>query len=442
MSWPIAFAIGAAAVSAAAIPMALLLMRSRELRREREMRQNGEAALRDLGEKYHSLDREYAEFRGREAERSAANGEKIALLGKMRDELEASFGVAAAKASAEAVNHLREGNRESGNLERERLEATLKPMRECVERLGGQLQRSDRNWNESMARFGEQMGHMLSSNRELDRETKRLGNALRHSHVRGRWGELQLRRLVEMAGLREHVDFEEQVAVAADGNALRADMVVHLPGGRSVVVDAKAVIEAYGAAEEEQDPEKRRELRKQHGQNVFLRVQELGRKNYWKFFPSAFDCVVLFLPGDHLYAAAVDARPDLFDEAIERHVLLASPMTLLALLKTAANGWAQEATAKEAAAIVSLAKTLLERTQIVWEKLSDVGRHLRRSVDAYNGTLSSIESRLRPTLQNFSRMKSIGDDEPRPPEAIEIFPRPVQLENGNGGESVAVDSAP
>jgi DNA recombination protein RmuC len=285
------------------------------------------------------------------------------------------------------------------------------------------VQQNGRQWNESMARFEEQIRQMLASNRELDSETKRLSRTLRQSHLRGRWGELHLRRLVEMAGMREHVDFDEQVAVAVDNSTLRADMIIHLPDGRNVIVDSKAVMEAHAAAEEADSNERRMELRRQHGQNVFARIQELGRKNYWKFFSSTFDYVVLFLPGDNIYAAALEARPELFDEAVERHVLLASPMTLLALLKTIAHGWAQSATAKEADAIVDLAKTLLERTQVVWEKLSDTGRHLRRTVDSYNGTIASIESRLRPTLQNFSKMKSLRAEEPPQLDQLENFPR-------------------
>ncbi|MDR2663962.1 MAG: DNA recombination protein RmuC [Puniceicoccales bacterium] len=420
----------AGAVALCTVGMLWLRLRQRtaELVQERKRREEAERSFREFSEKYHDLDRSHAEFCGREEERRRANEEKLALLANVREELTATFGGAALKASEEALEKLRQGNREDGERERERLEGILKPMRECVEQLDGRVQRNDRQWNESMARFEEQIRQLLHSSRELDQETKKLSNALHRPHLRGRWGELHLRRLVEMAGLREHVDFEEQVAVAADGNALRADMIIHLPDGRNVVVDAKAVLEAFVAAEGAESRERREELLKQHGQNVFLRIQELGRKDYWKFFGATFEYVVLFLPGDHLYAAAVEVRPDLFDEALERHVLLASPMTFLALLKTIACSWSQEATAKEAAAVVELGKTLMERMQIVLEKFSDAGRHLRRTVEAYNGTVASIESRLRPTLQSFSRMRSIRAAEPPPPDLLEVQPRMPTLE--------------
>ena len=429
MDWrlsSIAFALAlCAAIGVAAVALALFFARSRDLLNERNCNKELELAMGELVEKFHKLDRDYAEFRGREEERRQLSDEKIALLAKMREELEASFGSAATKAAEEALNKLQESNKESGTIERERLENVLKPMRECVDRLEGRVQQNGLRWGESMARFEEQIRQMLLSNKELDLETKRLNRTLRQSHLRGRWGELQLRRLVEMAGMQEHVDFDEQVAIAADSGSLRADMVVHLPDGRNVVVDAKAVLEAYAAAEEADSSERRMELRKQHGQNVFTRIQELGRKNYWKFFSATFDYVVLFLPGDHIYAAAVEARPELFDEALERHVLLASPMTLLALLKTIGHGWSQSATAAEAASIVSLAKTLMERTQLVWNKLSDTGRHLRLTVEAYNGTVASVESRLRPTLQNFSQMRSLNVKEPQQLEQLETFPRAI-----------------
>jgi DNA recombination protein RmuC len=400
-----------------------LRRRTVELLRERKLREEVARSLCELSGKYHSLDRTYAEFCGREEERRRANEEKMALLAKVREDLATTFGGAALKASEEALERLREGNRQDGERERERLEGVLRPMRECVERLDGKVQRNDRQWNESMARFEEQIRQLLQTNRELDQETKKLTNALHRPQLRGRWGELHLRRLVEMAGLREHVDFDEQVAVAADRNTLRADMIIHLPDGRDVIVDAKAVLEAFAAAEEADSRERREELLKQHGQNVFLRIQELGRKDYWKFFGPAFEYVVLFLPGDHLYAAAVEARPTLFDEAIKRHVLLASPMTFLALLKTIACSWSQAAMAREAATIVELGKTLMERMQVVLEKFSDAGRHLRRTVEAYNGTVASIESRLRPTLQNFSRLQSLHAAEPSAPEPLEAQPR-------------------
>jgi DNA recombination protein RmuC len=337
--------------------------------------------------------------------------------------MEKSFKFAAAEAAESAMKHLRQSSREDGEKERLRIENIIKPMRECVERLDTRVQQTDRRRTESGARFEEQMRNLFTSHRELDREAKRLNAALRQSHVRGRWGELQLRRLVEMAGMQEHVDFEEQVAVSVDQATLRADMLINLPDGRKVIIDSKAVLEAHLAVAEAESPEERETLLRQHAQNVFNRVQELGRKGYWKFFQNTFEYMVLFLPGDHLYAAAIEARPELFDEALERHVLLASPMTLLALLKTIACGWAQAATAKEATSIVELGKTLLDRIEVVFEKISDTGKHLRRTVESYNGTLASIESRLRPTLHAFAHMRSL---QPRKLQILNAIEGPVR----------------
>jgi DNA recombination protein RmuC len=254
----------------------------------------------------------------------------------------------------------------------------------------------------------------------LDREAKRLNLALRQSHIRGRWGELQLRRLVEMAGLQAHVDYDEQVTISpagSNGMPLRADMVIHLPGGQHVVVDAKAVIDAYMQAMECELPSEREVLLKRHAQNVSDRIVELGRKNYGKCSESTFDYVVLFLPGDHLFAAAIQQRPNLFDEALTHHILLASPMNLLALLKTIACTWAQAATTREAEKIVALGKTLLERMEVIFKRLGETGLRLRQAVDSYNGTVTAVDARLLPTLRQFSKMQSLGlaNDVPQQP---------------------------
>ncbi|MDR3316735.1 MAG: DNA recombination protein RmuC [Puniceicoccales bacterium] len=394
-----------------------------DLNKSREDEQRLTAIVDGEREKFHALDCEFVGFRAREAERLRALEEKLSFVGNARAEMEKSFKVAAAEISEKALLQLQRESREEGERERLQLEGVLKPVRECVERLDARVNLTDRQRMESTTRFEEQMRQLFQSNQELDREAKRLNAALRLSHVRGRWGELQLRRLVEMAGLQEHVDFEEQVAVSVDQATLRADMVVHLPDGRNVIIDAKAVLEVHLAVAEAETPEQREALLKQHAQNVFNRVQELGRKGYWKFFESTFEYMILFLPGDHLYAAAINARPELFDEAIERHVLLASPMTLLAFLKTIACGWAQAATAKEATAIVELGKTLLERMETVFGKISDTGRHLRRTLDAYNSTVASIESRLRPTLHAFTRMRSLPQ---KPMPVLEAIEEPIR----------------
>ncbi|MDR3117302.1 MAG: DNA recombination protein RmuC [Puniceicoccales bacterium] len=391
--------------------------RCAQLQREREAL---EAVAEQLRGELRTLDRDFAAFRGREEQRRQDLEEKLQFLERARVELDSAFRAAAAEVAEKAIGQLGERSREQSKQALEGVENALKPLREGVERLDARVLQVDRRRAEESGRLEENLRQLFTAQRELDRETRRLNQALRQSHVRGRWGELQLRRIVELAGLQDHVDFEEQVAVAVDNATLRADLVVHLPHGRRIIVDAKAVMEAHVAAGESATEQEREEWLRQHGQNVFNRVQELGKKNYWKYFDAAFDHVVLFLPGDHLYAAALAARPTLFDEALERHVLLASPMTLLALLKTVAHGWAQEAAAREAAEIVTLGKTFLERVRILFEKLSLLGGQLRKTVETYNGAVASAEGRLRPTLQSFGQLRSLQGQETAPElEALE-----------------------
>jgi DNA recombination protein RmuC len=388
------------------------------LRRENEALQEN---LREQREAKIAIDQEFIAYRTRETERQIFYEEKLKFIESARVELENSFKVVAAEISEKALEKLRSNGKEDMAKEKESIAAVINPIRETIARLDQRIIFSDRKHGEDAAKFNENLRQIFQLQQSLDQATKKLNAALRHSNTKGKWGELQLRRLVEMAGLQSHVDFDEQVAISPDGGAmpLRADMVIHLPHGRHLIVDAKAVLDAYMQASESDSSGEKEALLRQHAQNVYNRIQELGRKNYWKFLPSAFDHVVLFLPGDHLYAAAVQYRPDLLSEALDHRILLSSPMSLLVLLKTIACNWAQSSTTREAEEIVALGKTLLERIEVLFRKMSDLGVHLRQTLDSYNGTVASIDSRLWPTLRRFSLLQSIGENFGKIPQSID-----------------------
>jgi DNA recombination protein RmuC len=402
-----------------------------------------EEALHSSEGERHRLERDFAEFRARGEERRRATEEKLGLLGRAEEEMGKNLRLAAVEAAEGALKQLEERQRSLSEAERRKIGDMLEPMRETMRSLDERVQRAEGQRREFQGRFEENLRQLFSLQQALDGETRGLRAALSQSHFRGRWGEVQLRRLVELAGMQAHVDFEEQVAVSAEGATLRADMLIHLPGGRKIVVDAKAVMEAH--VEAVGNAEERNGLLRRHGQYVFERVQELGRKNYWKFFDPTFDYVVLFLPGENLYADALGARPELFEEALSRHVLLASPMTLLALLKTIAHGWAQAAVEREAQQIVELGKELQERLRVVFEKIADIGRHLGRTLDAYNGTVASLERRLRPTLGKFEQLHSLRSPPLPPCEGLEGAVSALSCgpaASGTAGEKPApVDSA-
>ncbi|MDR2029965.1 MAG: DNA recombination protein RmuC [Puniceicoccales bacterium] len=409
------------------LTMKLQRLGEAERRWLREEKETLEATVERLREELRVLDREFAVSRADEEQRRKGLEEKLTFLDRAKIEMEQAFRLAAGEIAEKAVSQLGERGKEQSQLALERVAMALKPLQEGMERLDARALQVDRRRVEEVGRMEENLRQLFSAQKEWNLETQRLNQALRQSHVRGRWGELQLRRLVELAGMQDHVDFDEQVAVAVDNARLRADMVIHLPHGRRIIVDSKVVLEAHMAAGESATEQEREAWLRRHGQNVLERVQELGKKDYWKYFDAALDHVVLFLPGEHLYAAALEARPTLFEEALERRVLLASPMTLVALLKTIAHGWGQAAVAREAAEIVELGKTLLERVRIFFEKMSQLGVQLQRTVDIYNGAVASAESRLRPTLRSFSQLQSLGAQENAPElERLESSTRPVE----------------
>jgi len=264
----------------------------------------------------------------------------------------------------------------------------------------------------------------------LARETSALSNALRAPQVRGRWGETTLRRVVELAGLVKHCDFTEQETLDSESGRLRPDMVVHLPGGRSIAVDAKVPLAAFLDAAAAADDAKRREALKRHAQQVAEHINKLAAKAYWSQLQPSPELVVLFLPGDHFLGAALEVNPALFDDAIARQVLLATPATLISVLKGVSYDWRQHQLAESAEQIRRLAAELYERVLAVQEHYADAGRHLERAVQAYNRSVGSWDNRLLPSLRRIRELGAATGADPSGLEQIDSGTRdPKQLES-------------
>jgi DNA recombination protein RmuC len=257
----------------------------------------------------------------------------------------------------------------------------------------------------------EQIAGLLRAQDNLHRETAQLSGALRSPSARGRWGELQLRRIVELAGMLSHCDFYEQSGTRdGEGRQLRPDMVVRLPGQRSIVIDAKVPLQAYLEASESDDEQRRRELMKTHAMHLRRQVTALSQKSYWDQLEGSPDFVLLFLPGESFYSSALQADPSLIELGLENRVLIATPTTLIALLRTTAYAWRQEDVALYAEEIGRLGRELYQRLADLSGHAVDLGKTLNGSVEAYNRMLGTLESRVLVTARRFHEMKA---DDPK-----------------------------
>jgi DNA recombination protein RmuC len=299
----------------------------------------------------------------------------------------------------------------------------VQPLADSLGRLETQVRELERARAKAYGSLGEQV-------QTLARETATLSTALRSPHIRGRWGEVTLRRVAELAGMVPNCDFQEQETWEGDGVRIRPDMIVRLPGGRSIVVDAKVPLSAYLDAVSAPDETSRKAALQRHGQQVSEHVRQLASKQYWNQFQPAPELVVLFLPGDHFFSAALESRPDLIEEALARKVVIATPVTLISVLKGIAYGWNQEQLAENAEEIRRVASEMYERVQLVEEHYSDTGRLLEKTVEAYNRSVGSWDSRLVPALRKMRELGVASGEEPEAPEQIDLLARRPRAVSG------------
>jgi DNA recombination protein RmuC len=296
--------------------------------------------------------------------------------------------------------------------------ALVDPLRSALERTEAQVQTLERERREAFTALRTQIETLAGSQAQLQRETRNLVTALRRPEVRGRWGELTLRRLVELAGLSEHCDFTEQLQLVGGEGALRPDLVVHLPDARDLVIDAKTPLEAFLAALDAATDEERTQALRRHAQQVETRVRELASKNYWAQFERSPEFAVLFLPGDQFLSAALAERPELLETALGQRVIIATPSTLIALLKAVAYGWRQSAVAHNAAQIRDLGQELYRRLSTFNGHLGRMGQRLSSAVEAYNAAVGSLERQVLPQARRFADLGVTADAPLAPLEPI------------------------
>ncbi|MBF9688947.1 DNA recombination protein RmuC [Bifidobacterium dentium] len=326
------------------------------------------------------------------------------------------------KAAAEAERRQTESERQLR--EQSKVLSALAPVQKNLDALQEKVSQIEEGRKREMGALGEQLKGLGEQQARLDRETSSLSAALRNNKVRGAWGEAQLRNIVESAGLLEHVDFDTQVVVTdADGHTQRPDMVIHMPGGKTIPIDAKAPYADYQRACEIPDTASQEELARKadllraHAKAVREHVKVLGDKAYWNAFSDAPDFVIAFIPNESLLQAALETDPTLMDDAFARKVALTSPITLWAVLKSVAYAWQQQSLTDDAKMLFDLSRELYERFAVLGERATKLGTAITRTVGAYNAFASSLESRVLVTARKLQRV-----DQGKVIESVEIIP--------------------
>jgi DNA recombination protein RmuC len=329
-----------------------------------------------------------------------------------------------------AETRLREARTEAAtdiDARRKAIEDLLAPMAKTLDHVDREIKDSERRRVETGAQLMQKIASLDSAGQSLRDETRRLTDALKRPGVRGRWGELQLKRVVELAGMVEHCHFTEQETITCEQGRIRPDVVVNLPGGKHVVVDAKAPLDAYLRALEAPDEDARQKLLADHARQVRTHISQLSAKNYFEKVPSTPEFVVMFLPGEMFFSAALEQDPGLIEFGVEKRVIPASPTTLIALLRAVAYGWQQEAMEENARKISENGRLLYDAVRTLATRFDTLGARLKSSLEAYNEAVGSLEGNVLVKARRFKELQAAnGGDEIKPLEPIDRVPRMLQ----------------
>ncbi len=404
----------------------------------REQLDKATGEVRRLGDEKAALQNEVTRLQTTLEHERAAAQEKLAVIEQARKELSDAFKALssdALKANNESFLDLaratlekyQQGAKEDLASRQKAIDELVTPVKEKLTQMGEHLHGLEVSRKGAYESLREHLEHMAKTQEHLKSETANLVKALRTPNVRGQWGEIQLRRVVELAGMLEHCDFHEQQSTATDDGRLRPDMVIRLPGERTIVVDAKVALSAYLDALDAPDEARRQELMKTHAGQIRTHFRGLSSKAYWSKLEQTPEFVVLFLPGESFFSAALEHDPALIEEGVQGGVVIATPTTLIALLKAVAYGWQQQTVAKSAQEVSRLGRELYDRLATFTNNLARVGAGLNTAVGAYNQAVGSLEGRVMVSARKFPELGAGAGKDLQEIPPVETQVRPLSL---------------